>query len=141
MNFSIDSCIILITKSIPPSTPTAKLMVSSRCAKRVMVFWATCDAMMRRREDGIPRGHSLVRSSGFLYRQKRHVSVHSCWMGSGIKLLYIKSNRVCKSSLTSLICMAAKSMNRSSKSQVAPDAFFLEPRNILLQTLPGSWWR
>lgn len=66
MKRSIDSCMLLIMKSIPLGTPTAKLY-GSRCrANLSFQCMAMCEAMMRRIAEGIPIGRSLRGSLGSL---------------------------------------------------------------------------
>ena len=71
MHLSIESCMVLMMKSIPLSISTAKLYGRSLCTKQVMVCLAMQDRMIRRRADSIPSRRSLVGSSMSLYSQKR----------------------------------------------------------------------
>ena len=89
MNFSIDSCIVLIMKFIPLGIPTAKLY-GKRCRANLSFHcFAICEAMMRRMADGIPIGRSFSKSSGSLCRQKRYVSVKKCFDISGMLPWYM----------------------------------------------------
>ncbi len=66
MNFSMDSCILLIMKSIPFGTPTAKLY-GSRCSANLSFQWlAMCVAMIRLIAVGILMGCSFLSSAGSL---------------------------------------------------------------------------
>jgi len=71
MNLSIDSCIVLIMKSIPLGTPTAKLYGSKCRANLSFQCFAIWDAIILRIAVGIPIGLSLVLSVSSLWRQKR----------------------------------------------------------------------
>ena len=60
MNLSIDSCMVLIMKSIPLGTPTAKLYGRRYSANLSFHCFAMCEAIIRRIAVGIPIGLSLV---------------------------------------------------------------------------------
>ena len=82
MKQSIESCILLMMKSIPLGTPTAQLY-GSRCkANLSFQLVAMCVAMIRRIAEGMPIGQSFHSSVGSLWRQNRYVSVKK-WQAAG----------------------------------------------------------
>ena len=66
MNFSMESCMLLMMKSIPFGTPTAKLYGRRWSANLSFQCWAICVAMIRLIAVGIPMGLSFRSSSGSL---------------------------------------------------------------------------
>lgn len=71
INLSMESCIDLMMKSMPPLIPTAQLK-GRRCSPNLSLrVMAMCEARMRRMAVGIPIGRSFDRFVGSLWRQKR----------------------------------------------------------------------